>query len=185
MAKCTRCGTSVGVFVKLCNRCKQEIEAERVRQLNEQRGRNEAELAQAEKRRQEQIREMIAKQKTMIRKQLESGQKVFLYHSLYVPVDSVLLENNLADYFDISVVRNLGLSGWEVIQAVPRTVGVGLENYSAGGITSKSWGGGVGGNILGTHLILKKELNLTGIENDAEDELGSYLETHIFKDANA
>jgi hypothetical protein len=154
MAKCTRCGTSVGLFAKLCDNCKREIEIDRIRRINEQQVKKDAELAQAELHRQEKLRKMVAEKKVEIRKQLESGQCVFLYHSLYLPVDSILLENNLSDVFDISLVQQLGLSGWEVINVVPRTMGVGLKNHT--GVTVESWGGGVGGNIMGVHLILKK-----------------------------
>ena len=182
MPKCTRCGNSVGLFTKLCDKCKQEIEAERFRLSNEKLVKKEAELAQAELRRQEQLKKMVAEKKLDIRKQLESGQSVFLYHSLYLPVDSILLENNLSDVFDISLVQQLGLSGWEVINAVPRTIGVGLKNYS--GATLEAWGGGVGGNIIGVHLILKKLLTLSAIDNDPEHVLDSYLETYILQNSN-
>jgi hypothetical protein len=182
MPKCIRCGTSVGLFAKLCDKCKREIEIDQVRRISEQQAKKDAELAQAELRRREQLRKMIAEKKAEIRKQLEFGQRVFLYHSLYLPVDSILLEKNLSNVFDILLVRQLGLSGWEVINAVPRTMGVGLKNYT--GAALEAWGGGVGGNIMGVHLILKKELTLSAIDNDPKDELGSYIETHIFQNSN-
>ncbi len=182
MPRCTKCGTSVGLFAKLCDKCKREIEMDRVREINEQQARKAAAIAQAEQRRLEQLRKRVAEKKSEIRKLLESGQSVFLYDSLYLPVDSLLLENNLSEVFDISSVRLLGLSGWEVVSAVPRTMGVGLKNHT--GATLEAWGGGIGGNIIGVHLILKKQLAIAGSDDDSDHTLDTYIENHILRTSN-
>ena len=42
------------------------------------------------------------------------GRRLLIYHSEYLPVDSVLNDETIGDEFDITVIRALGLDGWEV-----------------------------------------------------------------------
>ena len=73
---------------------------------------------------------------------LESGRPVSLYESVYLPVDSLVNDEQLADGFDLLQVQTLGWEGWEVVSVVPRTVVVGLMNVGGG---SQAWGPGLGG----------------------------------------
>ncbi|MBI5471060.1 MAG: hypothetical protein HY961_01800 [Ignavibacteriae bacterium] len=181
MAKCTRCGNPVGLLPKVCDSCKQLIAAEQNQRQKEELARQAVEQEVAERVQKERLEKSVSEMRSIIRKRLDSGQKIFFYQSIYTPVDSVLLEESLATGFDVSFLRSLGLSGWELIHAVPKTIGVGLQNYSEGSVSLKSWGGGVGGNIMGVHLILKKELTLGSFDNDPENEIGKYIETHMLE----
>jgi len=91
-----------------------------------------------------------------LRARLERGQSAFLYDSVFVPVDSQLLDDEFASEFDVSILRKLGLLGWEIVQAVPRTKGIGLENIGTDTLFGSKWAGGVGGNVMGVHIIIKK-----------------------------
>jgi len=98
----------------------------------------------------------ITEIKSMLRARLESGTPVFLYDSVFVPVDSQILDEEFASEFDVSILRKLGLLGWEIVQAVPRTKGIGLENIGTDTLFGSKWAGGVGGNVMGVHIIIKK-----------------------------
>jgi hypothetical protein len=87
---------------------------------------------------------------------LENGGKLFFYESALINVDAEI-ESDYQRVFSISSLKLLGLDGWDLITAIPKTLGVGLRNTSANG-SHQTWGGGIGGNIIGAHLILKKEI---------------------------
>ena len=103
----------------------------------------------------------------------------FLYDSVYVPVDSQLLDDEFASEFDVSFLRRLGLLGWDVVQAVPKTKGVGLENIGTDTLFGSKWAGGVGGNVMGVHIILKKTLSASDLTDDPDDETGEFIRNHL------
>ena len=115
----------------------------------------------------------------MLRARLESGKSAFLYQSLFVPVDSILNDEHLADEFDLAALRRLGLLGWDVVQAVPRTIGIGLQNRGTDTWLSEAWGGGIGGNVMGVHIILKKTLSASDITDNPADETGEFIRAHL------
>ena len=115
----------------------------------------------------------------MLRARLESGKPAFLYDSVYVPVDSQLLDDEFASEFDVSFLRRLGLLGWDVVQAVPKTKGVGLENIGTDTLFGSKWAGGVGGNVMGVHIILKKTLSASDLTDDPDDETGEFIRNHL------
>jgi hypothetical protein len=160
MAKCRVCGTPTGLFGDaICEACgTREIEAETIRVT--------------EATRVEQDR-FVAAKKAALAARLVRGERVFLYESIYLAVDSVLPEGEDPAQFDIGSLKRAGLSGWEVIGVVPRTVGVGLKNeLLPSGVAS--WGGGAGGNVVGVYLLLKSEVTAVD-EEDAADLLARYL----------
>lgn len=48
---------------------------------------------------------------------------------------------------------------------VPRTSGSALENYEGFG---KAWAGGIGGNIIGSYIMMEYELNRENLESSKE-----------------
>jgi hypothetical protein len=124
--------------------------------------------------------EKILQIKALLRNRLASGKSAFFFDSLYVPVDSQLLDGEFANEFDVSTLRRLGLLGWDVVQAVPRTKGVGLENIGTDTLFGSKWAGGVGGNVMGVHVIIKKQISASDlITDDPDDEVGNFIRTHL------
>lgn len=108
-------------------------------------------------------------------RRVESGQKAYLYEDVYLPVDSIINENPVCSFFDISILRTFGLDGWDVVAVIPRTIGVGLTNVSVGSATGHTWGGGIGGNVVGVHIVLRKEI-FFGEKTDLDPQLLSFLD---------
>lgn len=122
----------------------------------------------------------VAQIKNSLRTRLESGKPVFLFDSVFLPVDSEILDKQFASEFDVSILRRLGLMGWEIVQAVPKTKGIGLENVGTQTtIFGSMWAGGVGGNVMGVHVIIKKSLSVSDITDDLDDEVGEFICNHI------
>jgi hypothetical protein len=117
--------------------------------------------------------------KAMLRTRLESGKFAFLYDSVFVPVDSQILDEEFASEFDVSILRKLGLLGWEIIQAVPRTKGIGLENIGTDTLFGSKWAGGVGGNVMGVHIIIKRTVSASDLTDDPADEVGKFIRNHL------
>jgi len=115
----------------------------------------------------------------MLRARLESGKAAFLYDSVFVAVDSQILDEEFASEFDVSILRKLGLMGWEIIQAVPRTKGIGLENIGTDTLFGSKWAGGIGGNVMGVHIIIKKTLSASDLTDDPADEVGKFIRNHL------
>ena len=139
----------------------------------------ERERRQLAEQRAERVAERITQVKELMRARLQAGKNVFLYDSVYLPVDSTLLDETFSQGFDLSEIRGLGVSGWEVVQAIPKTIGVGLKNTSFGSTMGETWGGGSGGNIAGVHLVLKKPVKLDEITDDMDDEIADYIRSHF------
>jgi hypothetical protein len=127
----------------------------------------------------ERIIKIIYQIKTLMKRRLEGGKPVFLYDSLFVPVDSILDEEHLANEFSVGKLRSLGLLGWDVVQAAPKTIGIGLKNMGTDTLFSEKWGGGIGGNVLGVHLIIQKALSASDITDDPTDEIGEFIRNHL------
>jgi len=139
----------------------------------------EIEKAKQAEREQLQIQKIV-QIKTMLRARLESGKSVFLYDSVFVPVDSEILDKQFASEFDVSILRRLGLMGWEIVQAVPKTKGIGLENVGTQTtIFGSMWAGGVGGNVMGVHVIIKKSLSVSDIAEDSADDVSEFIRNHL------
>jgi hypothetical protein len=117
-----------------------------------------AAMAAREAERRNEEEQFVTAKKEELRVRLERGERVYLFESVYVPVDSVLMEVPLASAFDIDALKRIGLSGRDIVAVVPRTQGIGLKNDSFGSTTGTTWGGGSGGNVVGVHVIVRKEL---------------------------
>ncbi len=102
---------------------------------------------------------------------LSSGKAVSLHCTRYLPVDSILLEEpQFSQNFSVDPLVLLGLNGWEVVGTVPKTLGIGLKNTeismgsTIGGGTT--WGAGIGGNVIGIYVVLRKALTVESVEDD-------------------
>ena len=195
MAKCKRCGIKLNFlsFSSYCDRCQALIEVEE--QLKKQRRELEKKKRIQElTEKKNMIKKMIIERTiASVQKELDNGNKIFLYKKIYVSVDSMISENNepvglsrffgkfkfgslFSDNFDISILRYLGISGWEVVGIVPQTVGIALTNKDIAG--NISWGAGLGGNIKGVYILLKKEIiNLTSHKNLLQKYIEEYWES--------
>lgn len=88
----------------------------------------------------------------------KAGQSIFVYQSIHIAVDSFVNDEQLGK-FDLRELQAAGLAGWEIISVVPRTTGVGLKNTSFGSSMGTSWGAGIGGNVIGVHVLLAKRIS--------------------------
>jgi hypothetical protein len=95
---------------------------------------------------------------------VKAGEAVYMYRSLYLPVDSTVsgdgLNLNLPSSFNLGPLPNLGCDGWDVVTAIPRTLGLGLTNMSLGSAVGSTWGAGIGGIVVGVHLVLRRSFSL-------------------------
>lgn len=151
MAECPRCGKDVSIWGRdlvsgVCNDC---IKAE-VREAKRQEAAKQTAMTQAARdhaaaeaaKLEQRVCDRVVKLKQSMLRRLEAGLQVIVYHSIYLPVDSVLLDEPLSRQFDTAGLFQMGLQGWEAIQVVPRTVGVGLENTSLGSALGAGHGRG-------------------------------------------
>ncbi|MDQ1328359.1 MAG: hypothetical protein QG641_1644 [Candidatus Poribacteria bacterium] len=178
MAKCSRCGKSVGFFSNMCDDCKQAViveqkaERERLERDNEKRTQMKLEEYQACK------DDIISARIQLLRQRIECGEKVFLYESMYLPVDSKVVNETITEEFSIGSLRRLGFDGWDIVAVIPRTLGVALTNESYGSSSGTTWGAGLGGNVVGVHIVIKKEL--LSQSNISDDFLAEYFDRNLF-----
>ena len=159
----------------------EEVERE-VEQLSEQKDNSPADSPTVEEveREVEQFKiQKIIKIKTSMRARLKGGKPTFLCDSIFVPMNPILDENNLADEFNLSILRRLGLIGWDIVQAIPRTTSIGLKNEGADALFGGKGGGGMGGNVTGVHIIIKKSLSAKDITDDPADDVGEFIRSHL------
>lgn len=168
-------GTKVEAWGTCCVRCGQAVDSEKLKQLDDINASKEAEkIAEEEAKRrveeeQRQAREAalaaeVDELREVLRNNIQSGERIYSYRSVYVPVNSYIQGDEVGE-FDIQPIRLLGIMGWRVVSAVPRTSGEALTNISTSG---KSWGAGMGGNVLGVHILLER--------------LGSTEESNVFEE---
>ena len=121
----------------------------------------------------------IIKIKNLMRTRLKSGKPTFLCDSIFVPMNPILDEKNLADEFNLSILRRLGLNGWDIVQAIPRTAGIGLKNEGTDALFGEKGGGGIDGNVMGVHIIIKKSLSARDLTDNPADEVGEFIRSHL------
>jgi hypothetical protein len=174
MASCSRCGIQLGLFSfsSHCESCKVTIQAEEQERQSQM---LEAARLQLEELKMQHHNAAITKAKDMKAK-IQSGRKLILFESVYLPVDSVLMQERVCDNFTLGALRRLGLDGWEIVAVAPRTLGLGLTNVSIGSSSGETWGAGIGGNIFGVHVILKLEVTK---ENCSDKLLFNYTFEHL------
>jgi hypothetical protein len=167
VAVCERCGKNMGMFSfsSNCESCKATIEAEQQQR--------QAELLEERKKRLHDAAILKAKE---MKSKVQSGKKLVLYETVYLAVNSVVMNEQLCDAFDLGVLRKLGLDGWDVVAVAPRTLGTALTNVSYGSSMGQIWGAGLGGNVIGVHVILKLEVTA---ENCHDKLLFNYALAHL------
>ena len=100
-----------------------------------------------------------------------------LYEDVYLPVDSQVVDEPVTKDFGIGILRRSGVDGWDIVGIVPRTVGVALTNTSFGSSSGETWGAGVGGNVVGLHVIIKREVSV--LKNVSDEFLLEYVTRHL------
>ena len=55
------------------------------------------------------------------KKRLQNGGKVYRYKMVYLPAEALMADDPLSKGFEIPVLDNLGLEGWEVVHVTPST----------------------------------------------------------------
>lgn len=170
MARCARCGGKAPMFSKECSACRSKREAEEYAQREQmvENARHEQEAAAAA------LRERIRQTVDTLIDQAKSGAAVYLHESVYLPVDSVVNEQPLAQGFDVDPLRSLGWAGWRIVGVVSQTVGVGLTNVAFGTSSGRTWGAGLGGNVAGVHVLLELE-----VRSSQAEALRPVIQAHV------
>ncbi|MCX5849142.1 MAG: hypothetical protein NTW65_06805 [Deltaproteobacteria bacterium] len=151
MKKCPKCGyertQKDDAFVSTgeCPKCGVIYEKE------------EAHIAKQGKRAEEERLQQLRSQVNNLWQRVDSGQEAYIYDIAYIPVDSIIDKEQFVPSFDITILKKMGLNGWDIISVVPRTTGM-------------------GGNVIGVHVILKKSIN-PKIKDSLKQELVSYIES--------
>ena len=165
MALCNVCNQPAGMLMKVCASCQAkqaEIEA-RNRAAN---------AAQHDAERKEQI----AAEKARVEAEISGGGNLYLHRTEFVPVDSILGEVDVAlGPYDDTAVRIAGLEGWRVVGVVPKTFGTALINNEG---FNKVWGGGVGGAVVGTYILMELEVTSKNFAR-LQSEINEYIESVI------
>jgi hypothetical protein len=185
MDKCKRCGQKKGFLTGLmsdyCDSCERQMIEEKKtdqRKIQHEKNAEQARIQQDKLELFNKYKASIAKDKVQVlRSRIDNGEVFFLYGSIYLPVDSVVVEEKVTSEFSVETLQILGLSGWEVTGVVPRTIGLGLQNDSYGSSMGTTWGAGVGGNVVGVHVLLKKEVSSARMVSD--DFLERYVNDNI------
>lgn len=149
---CPMCGGKLIFFDEPLNPSdvKQREEQERLKQLKEH------------------SNDVIKNEIDRVSKEVNLGKKLFLYRSFYMSVDSEMdaaNEKRKLSPYDDSRVKEAGLFGWRIVGVVPRTSGSALQNYEGFG---KAWAGGIGGNIIGSYIMMEYELNRENLESSKD-----------------
>jgi len=157
MAKCEFCGTEVPFFniERECPDCQKNFQ-DLVQQLREER--RVYFVSDTALRMQEYstwMEEIVDRRIAEIRTNLEQTNQYTLYVKHYLPIDAQIETVTTADTFDVEPLNVYGASGWRLVSFVPKTVGIGLTNEANNLTSTKSWGGGIGGNVIGVYAVLE------------------------------
>jgi hypothetical protein len=159
MAICEKCGKNIGILETL-NLSPKEMDNNLCRECYKT-SIKDLEYQKFEEERHQQCKEI--KKIKQIRKKLANGGKVVLYKNIYTAVDSTINKEKLADRFDISLIQEAALNGWEIVNTVSKTKGI--SNWVIGS-DGAAWG--MGGNVEGVYFIMRKEI--TAIELPLSDD---------------
>lgn len=170
MPRCSNCGENIGLFSlnltgeNLCNSCQEKKKADQLAkeiELNRQEIERRMSLVEAQEQQREESRQALIQN---IKNRLNEGQELYCYDAIYIPVDSVVDDTQIVNEFDISTLKLMGLDGWSIEGIVPKTIGLSLHNVSLGATSGQTYGGGMGGNVVGVHILLKKRITRIGEE---------------------
>lgn len=77
--------------------------------------------------------------------------------------------------FDFAELQAAGLNGWQIHAVIPKTKVVGLKNETTAKFF-KTWGGGIGGNVVGAFVLLSKRVeSLDDVDGKFAVELSEAL----------
>jgi hypothetical protein len=162
MARCETCDGKAKMFSNECESCAS-------RRLRAEEDRLRAQRQQRETKRREEIDSYFRETtEALIGGSMHSR---YLYKTAYVQVDSLLLNEQLPLSFE-SVFYE-GLNGWKIESVIPRTFGMSLENKD--GYGNVSFAGGIGGHVVGAHVLMSFELTTDNIEQNL-DRFRTHLE---------
>ncbi|MGD0280630.1 MAG: hypothetical protein ABSC11_15185 [Smithella sp.] len=116
-----------------------------------------AHSTQQEKRAEDDRLQQVRSQVNIILQRVDAGQETYIYDSVYVPVDCIVDKKQSVSSFDISILKKMGLDGWDIVSVVPRTADT-------------------GGNVIGVNVILKKSLTLKN-KDSLKKDITSYIES--------
>lgn len=175
-SECPKCGVIYEKEEAYIAQKKKQIEDERERQEAEEKGVLLAKMAKIEQIKKYQ--EELQSKANVVWQRVESGQEAYIYECIYIPVDSIIGEEQPAPLFNITILKHMGLMGWDIVSVVPRTIGIAYTNQTVAFANTgfKSWAGGMGGNVIGVHVILKKFLNSNN-KDSLNQELMSFIES--------
>jgi hypothetical protein len=158
MAKCSECGNSAGLLSTICDNCASKVQIERERAEQEASSQQARILERAEEEQAAAEQQKVAQWKKSAISDLAAGKPIYIYDSIYLPVDSFVNDDQIGT-FELSALQAAGLAGWKVLSVIPRTVGVALTNVSYGSNSGETWGAGLGGNVAGVHVLLCREVS--------------------------
>ena len=151
MGACKSCGRPAGLGKGECSDCA-AIRVQTEKAAGE--ALEAAEAASREAERRAQIQERV----DIIESTVALGREAYLLESFYLPVNSVVNDLVYSHSFEVDPVRAYLLRGWEPCGVVPRTKGEGLQNVTKALMSDTTWGGGMGGNVTGVHLLLRYKI---------------------------
>jgi len=182
MANCKTCGEKAGALKSECDSCKsnraeQEYRAQLAAQEAEnERQRQERERLQAalDARYQKYLEDCFNAFSTT----LELGLTPYVYRFVVVNSESYLHGDNVGDNLELNEVQFYAQRGWEIATMHPITSGHGLQNTSTGSVSGTTWGGGIGGLVVGAYVVMRLPLNekvMTQRRNEVIDALDNYF----------
>jgi hypothetical protein len=173
MAQCTTCGEKAGMMREECRSCEQS-------RLSEA---HASAYSAQYKRWEEQRQSFIDTAWESIHRAIEGGRSPQLYREVEVSVKS-LVDDEWLGSTDFLTYQKLGHDGWETVGSVPRTMGVSLTNKQTGGYGhgNHTYGGGIGGNVIGATMIVRFTVTRNFVENHGEQLVAILAQQ--FDDAN-
>jgi hypothetical protein len=157
MAKCEYCGTDVPFFNidRECPDCQKNFQ-DLVHQYREElRVHLESDTTLRMQEYSTWMQEVVDRRIAEIRTNLEQTNQYTLFIKHYLPVDAQIETLTSSDTFDVEPLNVYGAAGWRLVSFVPKTVGIGLTNTANNLTSTKSWGGGIGGNVIGVYAVLE------------------------------
>ena len=157
MAKCEYCGTDVPFFSldRECADCQKNFQDLEELFTQERRAFRNAYSTLRMQEYTDWMQHTIDRRIEEIRTILEQTNQYTLYVKHYLPVDARVETVTTADEFDVEPLNVYGAAGWRLVSFVPKTLGLGLTNEANNLMSTKSWGGGIGGNVIGVYAVLE------------------------------
>lgn len=157
MAKCEYCGTDVPFFSldRECADCQKSFQDLVQLFIQDRRAFRDSFTTQRMYEYNAWMQQTIDRRIEEIRTILEQTNQYTLYVKHYLPVDAQVETVTTADVFDVEPLNVYGAAGWRLVSFVPKTLGLGLTNEANNLTSTKSWGGGIGGNVIGVYAVLE------------------------------